>query len=177
MRAVAIRNMRPSDYESVKAIYENGIKTGMATFETSAPDYKKWNADHLNFGRLVATVDSVIAGWAALSPVSGRCVYGGVAEISVYVAENFRGKGIGKKLLKELITESEINGIWTLQAGIFTENTASLQMHLNSGFRLVGKRERIGKLNDIWKDNFILEKRSAVVGVENLIPEFEQEKL
>ena len=104
-------------------------------------------------------------GWAVLSPVSGRCVYGGVAEVSLYVAEGARGLGIGKKLMEHLITQSEANEIWTLQAGIFPENNASVQLHVKAGFRIIGKREKIGKLNHIWRDSLLLEKRSTVVGL------------
>lgn len=157
MEAVKIRAMLPEDWQNVKAIYESGIATGVATFETSAPDWDMWNNGHLKFGRFVATSDNKIAGWTALSPVSSLCVY---------VSETFRGRGIGKILLNNLITNSEQNGIWTLQAGIFTDNIASVKLHESVGFRIIGHREKIGKLKDKWKDNFILEKRSKIVGVD-----------
>jgi phosphinothricin acetyltransferase len=161
-----IRTMVPEDWQTVKSIYESGIATGIATFETTAPSWEKWNNGHLVFGRLVAIENNEVAGWTALSPVSSRCVYGGVAEVSVYVADNHKGKGIGKLLLQKLITESESNGIWTLQAGIFTDNAASVKLHERVGFRVIGHREKIGKLNDIWKNNYILERRSKIVGIE-----------
>lgn len=158
--------MQQEHWEQVKQIYESGIATGIATFETTAPGWEKWNDGHLTFARLVAVDNNEVVGWAALSPVSSRCVYGGVAEVSVYVADKHKGKGIGKLLLQKLIKESESNGIWTLQAGIFTDNAASVKLHEKVGFRVIGHREKIGKLNDIWKDNYILERRSKIVGIE-----------
>jgi L-amino acid N-acyltransferase YncA len=166
MEAVTIKPMLQTHWEQVKKIYESGIATGMATFETAAPDWEKWNNGHLPFGRIVAVVNTEVAGWAALSPVSNRCVYGGVAEVSVYVADNHKGKGIGKLLLQNLVTESEAHGIWTLQAGIFTDNIASVKLHEKVGFRIIGYRERIGKLKEAWKDNYILERRSKIVGID-----------
>ena len=165
MEAVKINKMETAHWQAVKDIYEKGIATGHATFETSAPDWGKWDRDHLKFARLVAVVNDIVAGWAALSAVSGRCVYGGVAEVSVYVGESYRGLGIGKKLLEDLITQSEQHGIWTLQAGIFPENSASVQLHEKAGFRIIGKREKIGKLNNVWRDTLLLEKRSKTVGI------------
>ena len=166
MEAVKIRQIVPGDWQTVKKIYESGIATGIATFETSAPDWENWNNGHLIFGRLAAIIENEIVGWAALSPVSNRCVYGGVAEISVYVSESHRGKGVGKQLLNNIIAISEQNGIWTLQAGIFTDNFASVKLHESVGFRVIGHREKIGKLKGKWKDNFILERRSKVVGID-----------
>jgi phosphinothricin acetyltransferase len=166
MEAVTIKPMQQEHWEQVKQIYESGIATGIATFETTAPSWEKWNDVHLTFARLVAVDNNEVVGWAALSPVSSRCVYGGVAEVSVYVADKHKGKGIGKLLLQKLIKESESNGIWTLQAGIFTDNAASVKLHEKVGFRVIGHREKIGKLNDIWKDNYILERRSKIVGIE-----------
>lgn len=166
METTTIEPLQHSHWEKVKEIYESGISTGTATFETTAPSWDKWDESHLAFARFVAIVNSEVVAWAALSPVSNRCVYGGVAEVSVYVAENHKGKGIGKLLLENLIAESEQNSIWTLQAGIFTENIGSVKLHENAGFRIIGYRERIGKLNGIWKDNYILEKRSKVVGID-----------
>lgn len=165
-QAVTIRNMHSKDWDAVKSIYESGIATGLATFESTAPDWDTWNEGHLPFARLVATIHEEVVGWAALSPVSNRCVYDGVAELSVYVAENHRGKGIAKSLLLEVFDESERNGIWTLQAGIFTENTASVKLHESVGLRIIGYREKIGKLKGKWKDNFILERRSKTVGLD-----------
>ena len=149
----------------VKRIYEEGINTGYATFQQDAPEWDKWDAEHLKHSRIVAIVENEVAGWAALTPVSGRCVYAGVAEVSVYVAEKFRGKKIGNALLEELIKQSEANNLWTLQAGIFPENTASVKIHEANGFRIIGYREKIGQMNGIWRDNLFLEKRSKIVGL------------
>lgn len=157
--------MNAGDWEQVRSIYLEGIATGVATFETGAPAWEKWDAGHFRKMRMVARVtEGVILGWAAVSPVSDRCVYGGVAEVSVYVGEQGRGQGVGRVLLEALIEESEQNGIWTLQAGVFPENTASIKLHLRCGFRQVGRRERIGKLNDVWRDTLLLERRSKRVG-------------
>lgn len=153
-------------YDAVKRIYLQGIATGNATFETTAPSWERWNNIHLLHSRLVAIDQDIVAGWAALTPVSGRCVYEGVAEVSVYVDEQMRGRGVGKKLLQQLIQESEHNNIWTLQAGIFPENKASLKIHADAGFREAGYREKIGKLNGRWRDVMLLERRSNVVGVD-----------
>jgi phosphinothricin acetyltransferase len=162
-----ISHLIPSDYPAVRAIYLEGIATGLATFETDAPSWEKWDADHLKECRLAAKDENgEIVGWAALVPVSGRCVYAGVAEISIYVAEKARGKGVGKALLNELIRESEKAGLWTLQAGIFAENEASIRLHEKCGFRSVGKRERIGQLYGVWKDTVLLERRSDKVGLQ-----------
>lgn len=158
-----IRNMLPEDWPQVQAIYAEGLKTGNATFQNDVPTWEDWDNAHLKNCRLVALDNNTIAGWAALTPVSGRCVYAGVAEVSVYVGEAFRGKGIGKDLLEALILESEANGIWTLQAGIFPENTGSLRIHEKCGFRLVGRRERIGQMNGVWRDTLLLEKRSLLM--------------
>lgn len=161
---VIMREMLPGDWQDVKRIYEEGIQTGHATFEQSAPGWEEWNNSHLQHSRLVAIYDNSVAGWAAVSPVSGRCVYGGVAEVSVYVSMEHRGQNIGKKLLGALIEETERNGLWTLQAGIFPENRASIMIHEKNGFRTVGYRERIGKMNGKWRDTILLERRSARIG-------------
>ena len=166
MEAVKIKPMQQVHWEKVKIIYESGIATGIATFETTAPSWEKWNNGHLAFARLVAIKNNELVGWAALSQVSNRCVYDGVAEVSVYVGNNHKGRGIGKLLLQNLITESESNGIWTLQAGIFTDNIASVKLHEKVGFRVIGYKERIGKLKNNWKDNYILERRSKIVGID-----------
>ncbi len=163
---VSLEQMQPSDWEAVKEIYEEGIATGNATFQQSAPTWEDWNNSHLQHSRIVAEEDDSILGWAALTPVSGRCVYVGVAEVSVYVSDKARGKGIGKQLLQKLIEESEANGIWTLQAGIFPENTPSIKIHEACGFRIFGTRECIGKMNDVWRDNLQLERRSKIVGID-----------
>ncbi|MDQ3817437.1 MAG: N-acetyltransferase family protein [Acidobacteriota bacterium] len=162
----AIDTMKPSDWGEVRSIYFEGIGTGEATFETEAPGWEKWDASHLKECRLVARTAEAVAGWAALSPVSARPVYRGVTESSVYVAERFRGLGCGRALLEALVACSEQHGIWTLQAGIIAENISSLALHRKCGFREVGRRERIGKLNGVWRDVILLERRSKVVGAE-----------
>jgi len=164
--SLVIGQMCPSDWEQVRAIYLEGIATGNATFETEAPSWEAWDSSHLPFARLVARFNDLVAGWAALSPVSQRCVYGGVAEVSVYVSQTQRYSGIGRHLLSALIGESERNGIWTLQAGMFPENAGSLALHQRLGFREVGRRERIGKLNGVWRNTILLERRSSFVGIE-----------
>lgn len=161
-----LRPMAAADWSRVAAIYREGIATGEATFETEVPSWEEWNAGHLPHSRTVAVLGDDAAGWAALSPVSGRCVYGGAAEVSVYVAARARGRGLGRALLGRLVEESEANGIWTLQAGIFPENEASVRMHEQCGFRRVGMRERLGRLGGRWRDVVLLERRSAVVGAD-----------
>ena len=170
--------MPPDLWPAVREIYLEGIATGNATFETEAPDWEKWDSGHRRDCRLLALqpIDEavtelpipfgklIVLGWAALSPVSSRRVYGGVAEVSVYVAASARGRGVGKELLQALVQESEVNGIWTLQAGIFPENAASLALHRACGFRKVGVRRRIGKLGDTWRDVLLMERRSSTVG-------------
>jgi len=163
--SLAIEPLAPADWDAVRRIYLEGIATGNATFEQSAPEWDKWDAGHLKACRLVARAEDDVLGWAALSPVSGRCVYAGVAEVSVYVADGARGRGVGNALMMALIRESEQNGIWTLQAGIFPENAASIKLHQRSGFRLVGTRERPGQLNGSWRDVVLMERRSKTVGV------------
>jgi phosphinothricin acetyltransferase len=158
--------MQPGDWAQVAAIYREGIATGHATFETAVPTYEQWDRAHLDVARLVARQGETLAGWAALASVSQRHVYAGVAEVSVYVASASRGSGLGRKLLEALIAESERQGIWTLQAGIFPENTASLALHRACGFREVGRRTRIGKLSGVWRDTILLERRSPIVGIE-----------
>ena len=160
-----VAEMEAVDWEQMRSIYLEGIATGQATFETTAPAWEKWDAGHLRQARLVARDEAgTVLGWAALSPVSDRCVYGGVAEVSVYVGERGRGRGIGRALLEALIEASEHSGMWTLQAGVFPENAASVKLHLSCGFREVGRRERIGKLNGVWRDTLLLERRSLNVG-------------
>ena len=152
-------------WPAVKAIYEAGLATGNASFQTGAPGWEEWDSSHLPHSRLVAVDEDAVAGWAALTPVSGRCVYAGVAEVSIYVDPAWRGRGVGRSLLQALITESEAKGIWTLQAGIFPENTASIRLHEAAGFRQVGVRQKIGKMGDRWRDTVLLEKRSETVGL------------
>jgi L-amino acid N-acyltransferase YncA len=160
-----IRAMGVDDWPAVRDIFEAGIATGDATFETSAPPWQRWDDSHLSDHRRVATNHAgEIAGWAALAPVSDRCVYGGVAENSVYIHPDHRCRGVGRALLAELIASSELAGIWTVQTGIFPENTASLALHQRCGFRIIGTRQRIGQLNGVWRDTLFLERRSAVVG-------------
>ena len=162
---LAIQDMRPADWEEVGAIYAQGIATGSSTFETEVPSWDAWDAAHLRVGRLVATDAGQVVGWAALSPVSSRCIYAGVAEVSIYIDERHRGRGIGAALMGALIEASERGGIWTLEAGMFPENTASAALHRRFGFREIGRRDRIGKLGDRWRDTVLFERRSAVTGV------------
>lgn len=164
--SLTLAPLRPGHWEAVRAIYAQGIATRQATFETEPPTWEEWNAAHLAAGRLVAHREEEIVGWAALSAVSDRCVYEGVAEVSLYVGTAHRGEGIGSRLLARLIEESEEHGIWTLQAGIFPENVASAAMHRNLGFREVGRRERLGKLDGRWRDVLLMERRSTVVGAD-----------
>ncbi len=161
---VSIREMTPEDWPLVQAIYEEGIATGDATFEEISPEWTKWDAGHLKTCRLVAVATGTVVGWAALSPVSQRCVYAGVAEVSVYVSSSARNQGIGRRLLEMLVVSSEREGLWTLQAGIFPENAPSIAVHRQCGFRIVGTRERIGRTNSRWRDVLLLERRSTVVG-------------
>jgi len=157
--------MLPEHWPSVKKIYEEGIATGNATFQTAAPAWEEWDAAHVKNSRLVAIENDEVLGWAALTAVSSRCVYAGVGEISVYVAAAARGKGLGKKLLQALIEASEKNDFWTLQAGIFPENEASVKIHEDCGFRIIGRREKIGQMDGIWRDTLLLERRSKITGV------------
>src|ERR1051325_3402320 len=163
---LTIQSMQAADWESVREIYLEGISTGHATFEGSAPSWEQWNTTHFSFARLVARQGDLIFGWAGFRSVSQRCVYGGVAEVSGYVAAESRGSGVGQTLLQALVKESEQNGIWTLQAGIFPENQSSLALHRRCGFREVGRRERIGKMNGVWRDTILLERRSKTVGID-----------
>jgi phosphinothricin acetyltransferase len=159
---VIIDQMTASDWDHVCAIYLEGIRSGHATFETSPPSWEKWDEGHHGFARLVLRDGEAILGWAALSPVSKRHVYRGVAEVTVYVGESARGQGIGRSLLEALIEQSEKNGIWMLQASIFPENVASVQLHRRCGFREVGRRERIAMLKGVWRDTLLFERRSIL---------------
>jgi L-amino acid N-acyltransferase YncA len=158
-----IEPMQPGDWPAVCAIYAEGIATGNATFETQVPEWDVWDANHLPHCRLVACEADCIVGWAALSPVSRRAVYAGVAEVSVYVAETARGRGVGKALLQTLVEAADEAGIWTLQGSIFPENIASLALHQACGFRIVGHHERIGQMNGVWRDTILVERRSQKV--------------
>lgn len=160
-----IEAMQQSDWQAVREIYREGIETGDATFETASPEWSDWDAGHLPHSRLVARDAGAIGGWTAVSPVSRRAVYAGVVEVSVYVAAAHRGAGLGQKLLAALVAESEAHGIWTLQAGIFPENRASIRLHERLGFRTVGRRERIGRRDGRWRDTVLMERRSKVVGL------------
>jgi len=161
-----IDSMQPRDWELVREIYVEGIATEQATFETEAPEWERWDDGHLPQCRLVARNGASIFGWAALSPVSKRMVYAGVAEVSVYVAASARGRGVGGALMRALIAASEQRGVWTLQASVFPENRASIALHLNHGFRELGRRERVAQLHGVWRDTVLLERRSRVAGVD-----------
>lgn len=163
MTGARIRALYAEDWPRVRAIYEEGLATGYSTLETVAPDWPAWDAGHVAAPRLVATLDGVVAGWAALSPVSARAAYQGVAEVSVYVAADARGRGLGRALLEALIAASEAAGFWTLQAVILAENGASIALHQRAGFRLVGRRERLGVRHGVWRDSVLLERRSRIV--------------
>jgi L-amino acid N-acyltransferase YncA len=159
-----IRALEASDWPRVVAIYGDGIASGVATFETECPSWEEWDAAHLACCRLVASQEDEVAGWAALSPVSRRQCYAGVAEASVYVGAGVRGQGVGRALLRALIHESEEHGIWTLQGATLAENAASLRVQAGCGFRVVGRRERIAMLDGIWRDTILTERRSGLVG-------------
>ena len=149
----------------MRAIYEEGIATGQATFETEAPSWEQWDSAHLPSGRLVARDGELVLGWGALSPVSRRLCYAGVAEASVYVSGSARGRGVGRALLEHLIAASEAQGIWTLQGATFPENIASLRLQARCGFRVVGRRERIARMSRVWRDTVLTERRSGKVGI------------
>jgi phosphinothricin acetyltransferase len=161
---LTVEALLPDDWDAVAAIYAEGIATGNATFETTVPAYGQWDPAHLPGHRLVARADGLIVGWAALSAVSGRAVYAGVTENSIYIAEAARGQGIGRLLLQALVEGAERDGIWTIQTGIFPENGASIALHERCGYRIVGTRERLGRLDGVWRDVVLMERRSAVVG-------------
>lgn len=158
--------MVPHDWDAVAAIYAEGIATGNATFETAVPSWDDWDRAHRADCRLVAIDGGAVVGWAALAPVSRREVYRGVGDLSIYIAAAARGAGVGRRLLAALIAESEAAGYWTLQAGVFPENAASLALHRAAGFREVGRREWIGATpGGLWRDVILLERRSTVAGV------------
>jgi L-amino acid N-acyltransferase YncA len=166
-----INKMNRGDWEQVRAIYIEGIATGHATFEAEAPEWEKWDSAHLAEPRLAARLGGHVAGWAALGRVSPRSVYSGVAEVSIYVGAKYRGQGIGDALLAALVDASEKKGIWTLQAGIFPENISSIELHKKHGFRVLGIREKVGKmtfgeLTGTWRDVVLMERRSKVAGID-----------
>lgn len=161
-----IRELQAADYPAVEAIYLQGIETGDATFETRVKNWTSWDQNTAQAGRLVAIDDDKILGWACLSDVTSRCVYRGVAETSVYIDASARGRGLGLILLNALVEASEKAGYWTLQARIFPENVASVAIHLRAGFKPMGLHERLGKLNGIWRDVQLLERRSSMVGLD-----------
>lgn len=163
---ITFRAMTATDWTSVAEIYKQGIETGNATFQQAIPAWEDWNNGHVSSCRIVVEVDNEVAGWAALSAVSSRPVYAGVAEVSVYVGSKYRGLQLGTKLLDKMITESESQGFWTLQAGIFPENKVSIAIHKKSGFREIGYREKVAKMNTIWRNTVLMERRSTVAGIE-----------
>ncbi len=152
--------MMPADWPAVRAIYEEGIATGIATFETSIPDWSTWDEEHFPHSRMVAVADQKVLGWIALSPVSGRCAYQGVAEVSIYITAEAKGQNVGKALMGAAIASSEQHGIWTLFATMTSTNLPSIRFHEKSGFRRIGYREKIGKMNGEWQDTIIFERRS-----------------
>ena len=160
---VTIEALRVEHWPGVARVYAEGIATGNASFETEVPSWEAWDSSHLAEHRLVALRDGEVVGWAAVSPVSDRCVYGGVVEKSVYVAEAARGQGLGQRLLEELIASTEAGGVWTIQTGIFPENEGSIRLHERVGFEVVGRRKRLGKLHGVWRDVLLLERRSGAV--------------
>lgn len=160
-----IITIRKDHFPEIAEIYRQGLETGHATFETNVPTWEDWDKGKLKHSRLVATLDNTVVGWAALSAVSDLCVYGGVAEVSIYISNNHQGKGIGKALMQKLIEESEANDIWTLQSGMFPENKATVALHKNAGFRIIGHREKIGKLGNTWRNTIMMERRSKTIGI------------
>lgn len=164
-RPIRIGVLEPSHWPEVARIYSEGIATGEATFETEVPTWERWDAAHLSEHRFVALDDEAVVGWSAVVPVSDRCVYGGVVENSVYVSESARGRGVGRLLMEQLVASTENAGIWTIQTGVFPENEASVRLHQRVGFEIVGRRRRIGKLNGVWRDVPLLERRSDFVGL------------
>jgi L-amino acid N-acyltransferase YncA len=162
---IDIQPLTEADWDDVRRIYKEGIETGNATFETEPPSWNDWDRSHLSNCRLAAWFGDRLVGWAAMSPVSNRCVYEGVAEVSIYIAADDRGGGVGKILLSALVEASEKEGIWTLETGMFPENEASIRLHKSCGFREVGYRERIGQMDGRWRDKVLMERRSKVNGV------------
>ncbi len=162
---ISIEKITANYWSVISEIYAAGIATGMATFEKTVPNYNQWDKKHLPHSRIVAIKDTKVVGWAALAPISNRIVYAGVAEVSIYIDKTWKGQGIAKLLLAELVMESEKHGIWSLQSSIFPENKASIAVHKSIGFRYIGKKEKIATLDNIWKDNLLFEKRSQKIGI------------
>lgn len=163
----SIEEMKPENWEAVAKIYMEGIKTGKATFQSELPSFEDWDKGHMKVCRLVAYDGNNVLGWAALSPTSSRCVYKGVAEVSIYIGEAYRGKGVGRSILSNLVRLSEENGIWSLYSAIVRENSSSIALHKSCGFREIGVREKIAKMPDgVWHDTVLMEHRSKVVGIE-----------
>ena len=163
---IAIRGMQKEDWEPIAAIFKEGIDLKTATFHTEVPSYDRWNEAHTNDCRLVAASEQQVIGWAALSPISSRLVYSGVVEVSIYIKQGFRGMQVGERLLRALVEESEKQGYWTLQSGIFEINRASIALHEKLGFRMVGYREKIGRdSNGQWQNTVLMERRSTVTGI------------
>ena len=162
--ALEVRPLTADDWPAVRDIYAEGIASGEATFETTPPDWSGWDVGHVPEHRWVAVDDGAVLGWVACSDVSSRCVYAGVLELSVYVAASARGRGVGSALMRAVVRSTEADGVWTLQAGVFPENEASLALHARHGFRVIGRRERLGRREGVWRDVVLLERRSAVVG-------------
>ena len=160
-----IISIEKNHFTEIANIYRQGLETGHATFETTVPSWEDWDKGKLSHSRLAAVSNDTVVGWAALSAVSDRCVYGGVAELSIYIANDHKGKGIGKALMSKLIEQSEAHGIWTLQSGMFPENEATVALHKSLGFRIIGYREKIGKLRDTWRDTIIMERRTTTTGI------------
>jgi phosphinothricin acetyltransferase len=160
---VKLRALLATDWETVVQIFQEGIVTKLATFRTQVPTWSAWDQGHLEHSRIVSLVEGQVVGWAALSPVSSRPAYRGVAEVSIYVSTQILGAGIGSRLLAQLIAESEQAGIWTLQSTVFPENEGSMRLHKKFGFRVVGYREKISRVDNIWRDTVLLERRSRVV--------------
>lgn len=163
---IQVRSIDVSNFHEVQTIYQHGLDTRNATFETNIPTWEKWDASHLTHSRIGIYYQDKMVGWGSLTKVSDRCVYEGVAEISVYIHKDFWGRGIGTIVMNQLIEESERNGIWSLMSGVFPENESSIQLHLKHNFRIIGTRERIAKLDNQWRNTVLLQRRSDVVGVD-----------
>jgi L-amino acid N-acyltransferase YncA len=163
---LVIDDLRPDDWDEVRRIFLDGLATGDASFEVEAPSWEMWDQRHHRHSRLAARGNGRVVGWAALAPVSPRACYAGVAEVSLYVAADWRGKSVGKRLLEALVASSERHGIWTLQGAAFPENVASLRIQQACGFRVVGRRERVAQRDRVWRDTVLTERRSRIVGID-----------